>query len=189
MGSIGTAFINDKGGQQVQMDHGLVVMFDGTLNDLALLSKVQEAFENSQECFGRPILVFAHGFADPVVEKCLKTSKSGVTVLPVKVPRSGLPNSGQIFLHDMAAYTDGTVMDPASAINFEAQNFGTFKKARVNMYECFIQSELESDLIDKRTEELKSIIINAEDILKHNINLLKSKKPELEIIDCIKEKL
>jgi len=133
-------------------------MFDGTLNDLALLSKVQEAFENTQVCFGRPILVFAYGFADPVIEKCLKTSKSGVTVLPVKVPRSSLPNSCQIFLHDMAAYTNGTVMDPASAVNFEAKHFGTFKKARVNTYECFIQSELEADVIDKRAEELKSIM-------------------------------
>jgi chaperonin GroEL len=158
LGTIGTAFINDKAGQQVQMDHGLVVMFDGTLNDLALLAKVQEAFENTQECFGRPILVFAYGFADPVIEKCLKTSKSGVTVLPVKVPRSSLPNSSQIFLHDMAAYTNGTVMDPASAMNFEAKNFGTFKKARINTYESFIQSELEAEVIDRRAEELKAIL-------------------------------
>lgn len=158
IGSIGTSFINDKAGQQVQMDHGLVVMFDGTLNDLALMAKVQEAFESTPQCYGRPILVFAYGFADPVIEKCLKTSKSGVTVLPVKVPRSSLPNSSQIFLHDMAAYTNGTVMDPSSAINFEAKHFGTFKKARVNTYECFIQSELEAEVIDKRAEELKAIL-------------------------------
>ena len=158
IGSIGTAFINDKAGQQVQMDHGLVVMFDGSLNDLALLAKVQEAFESNQECFGRPILVFAYGFADSVIEKCLKTSKSGVTVLPVKVPRSSLPNSSQIFLHDMAAYTNGTVMDPASAMSFEAKDFGTFKKARINTYECFIQSDIEAEVIDKRAEELKSIM-------------------------------
>lgn len=161
LGTIGTAFINDKGGQQVQMDHGLVVMFDGTLNDLALLAKVQEAFESTAECFGRPILVFAYGFADPVIEKCLKTSKSGVTVLPIKVPRSSLPNSSQIFLHDMAAYSNGSVMDPSSAMNFEAKDFGTFKRARINMYECFIQSELESEVIDRRAEELKAILNSA----------------------------
>jgi hypothetical protein len=38
-------------------------------------------------------------------------------------------------------------------------------------------------------EELKSIVINTEDILKHNINLLKSKKPELTILEAIKAKL
>ena len=48
---------------------------------------------------------------------------------------------------------------------------------------------LVEDLSKLTTEELKSIVINTEDILKHNINLLKSSKPELNIINTILEKL
>jgi chaperonin GroEL len=157
MGSIGAAFINDRAGQQVRMDEGLVVLFDGTMNDLVLPMAIQSAFEANQECYGKPILVMAHGFADPVIEKFLKTSKSGVTVLPVKVPKSSLANSKTMFLQDMSAYTGASVLDPASAPNFLADHFGRFKAAKVNMYECFIQSESDAEKIDSRVEELKAI--------------------------------
>jgi chaperonin GroEL len=158
MSAIGSAFINDRAGQQVKMDAGLTVMFDGSLNDLVLLGRIQDAMETNPELFGKPIIIFAYQFSDPVIEKCLKTSRSGVTVLPVKVPRSGLPNSGQIFLQDMAAYTDGSVLDPMSAPTFEAQHFGTFTTAKANTYETFIQAEGDTEKIDARVEELKAIM-------------------------------
>lgn len=157
MGSIGSAFINDRAGQQVRMDEGLVVLFDGTLNDLVLPMAIQTAFESDQDCFGKPIVVMAHGFADNVVEKFLKTSKSGVTVLPVKVPKTSLANSKTMFLQDMSAYTGATVLDPASAPNFTQEHFGRFKSAKVNMYESFFQCESEAERIDTRVEELKAI--------------------------------
>ena len=40
--------------------------------------------------------------------------KGGITLCPVKTPRSGLPNSRSIFLEDMAAYTGGKVIDPSN---------------------------------------------------------------------------
>lgn len=161
IGSIGTAFINDRANQQVQMDAGLVVLFDGTLNDLVLPAAIQNAFENDPDCFGKPIIIMAHGFADPVIEKCLKTAKSGVTVLPVKVPKSTLANSKTMFLHDMAAYTGAAVMDPASAPNFSAEHFGRFASAKVNTYEAFLQCESDTQLIDERVVELKAIMASA----------------------------
>jgi hypothetical protein len=48
---------------------------------------------------------------------------------------------------------------------------------------------LVEDLSKLSTEELKSIVITTESILKHNINLLKSRKPEFDTIVCIEEKL
>ncbi len=161
LGSIGTAFINDRSNQQVRMDAGLVVLFDGTLNDLVLPAAIQSAFESDEAYFGKPIMVMAHGFADPVIEKFLKTSKGGVTVLPVKVPKSSLANSRTMFLQDMAAYTGGTVMDPASAPTFTGDNFGTFTAAKVNTYETFLQCESDGDAIDERVTELKSVLAAA----------------------------
>lgn len=161
IGSIGASFINDRAGQRVRMDEGLVVLFDGTVNDLVLPAAIQSAIENDVSYFGRPIIVMAHGFADPVIEKFLVTSKGGVTVLPVIVPKSSLANSRTMFLFDMAAYTSATVMNPASAGSFDSSNFGYFKSARVNTYETFMQCDSDSDLLEDRVSELKAILNDA----------------------------
>ena len=158
LGAIGSAFMNDKAGQQVRMDSGLVVLYDGVINDLVLPAAIQFAFEGSEEVFGKPILVLAHGFSDDVIGKFLKTSKGGVTVLPVKVPKSTLANSKTMFLQDMAALTGATVMDPANAPSFIAPNFGSFISVKTNTYECFIQCESDSTLLEERVSELKSIL-------------------------------
>lgn len=161
IGAIGSSFINDRAGQRVRMDEGLVVLFDGTVNDLVLPAAIQSAIENDPCYFGKPIIVMAHGFADPVIEKFLATSKGGVTVLPVIVPKSSLANSRTMFLFDMAAYTSATVMNPATAGAFESSNFGTFKSAKVNTYETFMQCESDSELLDNRVNELKAILRDA----------------------------
>jgi chaperonin GroEL len=158
LGSIGSVFINDRANQQVRMDEGLVVLFDGTLNDLVLPAAIQSACEADADLFGKPIIIMAHGFADPVIEKCLKTSKSGVTVLPVKVPKSTLANSRTMFLQDMAAYTSASVIDPATAASFSAEHFGRFSAVKVNTYETFVQCESDGELIDERVSELKAIM-------------------------------
>lgn len=161
LGSIGSVFMNDRAGQQVRMDQGLVVLFDGTLNDLVLPAAIQAACESSQDHFGKPIIVMAHGFSDMVIEKFLKSTKGGVTVLPVKVPKSTLPNSRTMFLQDMCAYTGASVMDPASAVTFAPENFGVFKTARINTYEAFLQCEPQTDAIDNRVAELKAVMASA----------------------------
>ena len=158
IGAIGSMFINDKAGQQVKMDQALVVLFDGSINDLVLPAAIQTTFENNEELFGRPIVVFAHDFADSVVEKFLKTSKSGVTVLPIRVPKTSLANSKTLFLQDMAAYTSATVMDPATANSFNSDHFGQAKHVKVNAYETFVQAESDAELIDERVAELKGIM-------------------------------
>lgn len=158
IGAIGVSFMNDRAGQQVRMDSGLVVLFDGTLSDLVLPGAIQAACESDGAYFGKPIIIMAHGFSDLVIEKCLKTSKSGVMVLPVNTPKSTLPNSRTMFLHDMAAMTGATVMDPASAAGFDGHNFGNFDHARVNSYEAFIQCTSSAEAVDARVAELKSIL-------------------------------
>jgi chaperonin GroEL len=161
IGAIGSSFINDRAGQRVRMDEGLVVLFDGTVNDLVLPAAIQTTIENDPSYFGRPIIVMAHGFADPVIEKFLVTSKGGVAVIPVIVPKSSLANSRTMFLFDMAAYTSASVMNPATAGSFEADNFGFFKSARINTYETFLQCDSDSDLLENRVSELKAIMNDA----------------------------
>lgn len=158
IGAIGTAFVNDRAGQQVKMDAGLVVLFDGTLNDLVLPAAIQTACENNSDLYGKPIVVFAHDFSDPVIEKFLKSTKAGVTVLPIKTPKSTLTNSRTMFLQDMSAYAGGTVMDPATAPGFTEENFGYFTQVRCGYYETFLQADIDSERLETRVEELKAIL-------------------------------
>jgi len=160
LGSIGPIFINDKAGQQCKMDNGVVFLYDGTVNDIKVPMAIQTAYEGT-EFYGSPIMVLAHGFSDTVLDAFAKQTKSGVSVVPVKTPMSGLPNSRSLFLLDMSAYTGGTVYDPGTVDKFMSEDrstgFGLFKTAKVNMYETVINCEVNIDAINERIVELKAI--------------------------------
>lgn len=162
LGQIGPVFINDKAGQQVLMDGGYVVLYDGSVNDLKVPAHIQDAVaDDGGFSDGRPILVFAHSFAESVIDKFAKTTKGGLTIVPVKTPRSGLPNGASMFLHDMAAYTGATVYDPGTIEDLDEDGLGAFQSAKVNMYETFVLGEPDSVRIDARITELKSIEAHA----------------------------
>jgi len=159
LGTIGVSFINDRANQQAKMDEGLVFLFDGSLNDLKVPAAIQQAVEGTS-LYGKPILVFAHHFADVVLDKFAKTTKGGYTVVPVKTPIGGIANSRVMFLHDMAAYTSAHVYDPANldiAIEEDGLEFGSFKTAKINLYETFLTADSDSKLLEARIAELKSI--------------------------------
>lgn len=161
IGAVGRLFINDRGNQQVKMDRGLVFLFDGSLNDLKVPAAIQQAVE-ATELYGLPIAVFAHGFADTVIDAFAKTTKGGYTVVPIKTPMSGVANSRSSFLQDMAAYTGATVYDPGTLDTFittdATSGFGAFDNAKVGMYESVVQSVPDSDRIDARLAELKHLM-------------------------------
>jgi chaperonin GroEL len=161
IGSVGRAFINDRANQQVKMDKGLVFLYDGTLNDLKVPSAIQQAVEGSQ-VYGLPIMVFAHGFADVVIEAFAKTTKGGYTVVPVKTPMSGVANSRSSFLLDMSAYSNATVYDPGTIDRFIEEDgingFGRFESAKVGMYESVVTAIPDPDKIEARIAELKHLM-------------------------------
>jgi chaperonin GroEL len=164
LGSLGLAFINDRSGQQAKMDNGLIFLYDGTMNDLKVPAAIQQAIE-STDLYGRPIIVFAHGFSDTVMDKFAKTTKGGYTVIPIKTPLGGIANSRSMFLQDMAAYSGGIVHDPGTLDAWitdeereDLDGFGTFETAKVTLYETFITSEVDSDRLDTRIKELKAIM-------------------------------
>lgn len=161
IGAIGRVFINDRSAQQTKMDKGLVFLYDGTLNDLKVPAAIQQAIEGT-ELYGLPIMVFAHGFADVVIEAFAKTTKGGYTVVPVKTPMSGAANSRSSFLLDMSAYTGATVYDPGSIDKFitedASQGFGAFDEGKVGMYESLVRAVPDTDKIDARLAELKHLM-------------------------------
>jgi len=161
LGQFATAFINDRIGQQAKMDKGIVFLYDGTINDLKVPSMIQTAVEGT-DLYGAPIVIFAHGFADVVLDKCAKSTKGGYTIVPVKTPMGGYANSRTMFLFDMAAYTSAKVYDPgtidAGIMNEDGEHgFGTFETAKINMFEGLINSNIVSENIEARVSELKAI--------------------------------
>lgn len=159
LGQIGPVFINDKAGQQAKLDTGIVFLYDGSVNDLKVPAAIQTCVEGT-DFYGSPIIVMAHGFSDVVLDAFAKQTRSGISVVPVKTPMSGLPNSRSMFLLDMSAYTGGTVYDPGSVEKFlqdKASGFGVFKTAKVNMYETVIECDLNVEAINARIVELKAI--------------------------------
>lgn len=158
LGTIGLSFINDRANQQAKMDEGLVFLFDGSLNDLKVPAAIQQAVEGTN-LYGKPIIVFAHHFADVVLDKFAKSTKGGYTVLPVKTPMGGVANSRVMFLYDVAAYTGANVYDPANldAAIEEGLAFGSFKTAKINLYETFITADPDPEVLSARIAELKSI--------------------------------
>ncbi len=156
LGEMGPAFINDKTGQQSKLDEGIVLLYDGSMNDLAFPALLQNEYEQS-ESYGAPIVIFAHDFSDLVIDRFIKTMNGGVSIIPIKTPMSGLPNSRSMFLQDMAAYTGATVYSPINQKELSEDGFGNFTTAKVNMYESFIVSESDSEAIETRIEELKSV--------------------------------
>lgn len=160
LGQIGPVFINDKAGQQVKMDNGMLFLFDGSLNDLKVPGKIQGAVSDEQGYSnGDPIVVMAHGFSDVVLDAFAKNTKGGHQVIPIKVPRTGLPNGASMFLHDMAAFSGGVVYDPGNLEEIHVDDFGSFVEAKINMYESFIicDSEENHEKIESRLVELKAV--------------------------------
>lgn len=161
LGSFGPAFINDRTNQQSKMDKGLVFLYDGSMNDLKIPAMIQQALEGS-DLYGMPIILFAHSFADVVLDKCAKSTKGGYTIVPVKTPMGGYANSRTLFLHDMSAYTGAFVFDPGNIeqgiVNDAGEDgFGRFESAKINLYEAVLTADAEPEAIEARVSELKAI--------------------------------
>lgn len=156
LGQLGPMFINDKANQQVKMDNGFIFLYNGSINDLKVTAYIQDAIEG-KEMYGSPLIIMAHDFADSVMDKLAMNIKGGITLCPVKTPRSGLPNSRSIFLEDMAAYSGGQVIDPSTLDEMDETSFGQFSFAKCNMYETFIIANSDPNDIENRLTELKAI--------------------------------
>jgi len=160
LGQLGPVFINDRANQQSKMDNGLVFLYDGTLNDLKAPSMLQQIIEGTDN-YGKPIIIFAHGFADVVMDRLAKTTKGGYMVVPVKTPMTGVANSRSMFLHDMAAYTGAKVFDPGNIDELDESDLGAFRTAKVNLYEGVVTSENNLEAVENRVGELKAIAATA----------------------------
>lgn len=161
IGQLGPMFMNDKGNQQCNMDDGHVFLYNGAINDAKVLGFLEQALQEDEygnlTYDGSPIIVMAHDFSDTALDSLAKNANKGISICPIKTPRSGLPNSKTIFLEDIAAYTGATLYDPSNIGEIEREGLGSFVSAKSNLYETFIISQVDHDRVDLRIKELKAI--------------------------------
>lgn len=167
IGQLAPIFMNKPGEQASHMDNGLVFCYNGSLQSLDVLARIQTAIEESMsgggvDLMGKPIIFLAHEFTQVILDKLAKHAKDGHTFIPVTLPMSGLKNSRTITLNDIAAYTSAQVADPGNIAEFDVDWFGEFESAKVNTFETFIISEPEEDKLDIRVSQLKTMLSDAE---------------------------
>lgn len=120
-----TMVINDSGGQRCVLDNPVFLLYNGELTDIntayTLLTKVGREFgkrKNGVETdfVHTNVVVFATSFSEQVMATfCTSFTQDGsVRILPIEIPKTGLQNSQNEFLKDVAAITGATVFDPIS---------------------------------------------------------------------------
>ncbi len=161
LGSLGTMFINDKAGQQCKIDNGFVLLYNGEINDHAVIKKLETLINSYPVLSQSPFVIMAHNFSDSIMEVFAKIFKSGTAMLPIKTPQYATTTSRTLFLQDMAAYTNGQMVDPGPD-PFDIDQLGSFREVRANLYECVVYADGEDEderqtRIKERIQELNAI--------------------------------
>lgn len=156
LGALGTYFINDKSGQQCKMDNGFVMLYNGEINDHGLLLQLEELLTKNPVLAKSPFLILAHNFSDSAMEKLAKWFKAGYSVLPIKTPQYATTTSRTMFLSDMAAFTNGSVINPGDT-EINVDSLGSFREVRANLYECMVYPDLQED--EERESRIKDRVM------------------------------
>lgn len=113
----GPSFVNRQDYGDCSVDTGaFVALYDGEINDVATVQGLMEKVVMLKDEHGHQVqialIVFAHRFSDIVLKTFAQNFRRGIlTVIPVITPRNGQSVGRSQFLHDLAAYCDGTVFD------------------------------------------------------------------------------
>jgi chaperonin GroEL len=166
---LSNGFLNDKSGTMVVLDKPVVVMYDGVVNDLGqildFVNKMANHFAQTNQ-LRRGLVIIAHGWAEPVVGDLhvnWQDLKSPVQILPLLTPDKAIMNWRSQLLHDLAAYTGGSVFNPVDRPLVDADPTTLSKGSRVGAFECTrfstnIIADEDESAISLRVEELKAAL-------------------------------
>lgn len=139
------AFMNDQANNRMFLEEPVVVLYNGTLTDIAtalpVLNILNEALNNGTTRPLNPdephlrnpgVVLVANGFSDTVLGSLhLNWTKGSLKVYPMVTPRSALMNGEVHFLEDLAAVTGARIFNPASlpfdsATSIEQDDVGNY---------------------------------------------------------------
>ncbi len=183
LGPYGTCLINIPTAQQVKYESPGIIVYDGMVEDLYDLGRCLE----NVNCGGQdatPLVLFAHDFSPQIINMVIaNVQRSGLRLLPIKVPKLGSMYSQSNVIDDIAILTGAKVIRPgfsklSDIINNDSEYLGSANKIISSRKETIIYEGSGSEKeIQDRAEVLRTQMKDVEsefdrDILKERLGRL-----------------
>ena len=164
------AFINDRANNCARLEKPVFLLYDGQVKDIGsvqmLLEEVGKAWQEND--FSHNVVLVAHGFSEMVLQNLMMNfmSKETINVFPLRTPMSQISNSQSQFLHDLAAFTGASILDPVHNKPSKVNNLDVLG-SNMSLFEAYrfranIVGNPDPDLVEMRADELEQNIKNAE---------------------------
>lgn len=164
------AFINDRANNCCRLEKPVFLLYDGQIKDIGSIQILMEAIGQAwqERDFNHNVILVAHGFSEAVLQQLMMNfmSKETINVFPLRTPMSQLSNSQNQFLHDLAAFTGASILDPihnkpskVDTLDVLGSDMSLFEAYR---FRANIVGNPDADLVEIRAEEIEQNIKNAE---------------------------
>jgi chaperonin GroEL len=155
MGSLGAIFVNNEKDMECVVDRPLIMMFNGTFRDLNALGNIVQKNASSSDI--RPMIFVAHDFSDEM-RNCLavNTKQGAIKLIPVLTPRDGTSMGRELFLQDLAAYTNATIFDPQTVAKANLTDLGDCDRFRMTRWQTVFIGEPDQQCLKERIDNIKS---------------------------------
>lgn len=164
----GPLFINQDTQSFKSSSDVLVACYDGNLEHMRDVVPLMEVVLSDPQGHRKPLIIVAHKFSNEVLTTFLH-NKQLLTIYPLLSEANYMPNSASHFLHDLAAYTNGSVFNPVTQPfkNFEDKEMllsmlGVANGITSTKYQTVFYADPNPEALDNYVQDLKQQIPNLE---------------------------
>ncbi len=164
------AFINDRANNCARLEKPVFLLFDGQIRDIQSVQMLLEAVGRAwqERDYNHNVVLVAHGFSEQVLQDLMMNfmSKETINVFPLRTPMSQVANSQNQFLHDLAAFTGASILDPVNNKPSKVDNLDSLGSGmslfEAHRFRANIVGIPDPDLVEIRADELEQNIKNAD---------------------------
>ncbi len=168
LGRFSNEFLNDPAQSRIFLENPWVILYDGKLLDIAVLTKFLELFEQDflqKKVSALNFVVFAHEFSKEFIGYLAQIFKNTpVKIVCCTTPSDILANSRTEFLKDLSAFTGGKIFNPLTDVltNGTPEDLGNPVKAfEMQRFRSCIIGDGNQESIFKRIDDLKNRLTHA----------------------------
>jgi len=168
LGRFCNEFLNDPAQSRIFLENPFVILYDGKLLDIAILSTFLQQFE--QEFLQKKIsslnfVVFAHEFSTEVLAYLAQVfKKTQFKIVCCTTPNDIIANARTEFIKDLSAFTGGKIFNPLTDIltNGVPSDLGKPVKAfEMQRFRSCMIGDGNQESVIRRVEELRERIKHA----------------------------
>jgi chaperonin GroEL len=193
IGKFHAAFINDQANQRCILDNPLFVLFDGKVNDYAMINDMMQAIgqayvEGNSEY--KNVVIVAHGFSEQVLNilSFNFANPQTINIVPLRTPITQIINAELNFLMDLSAFTGAKIFDMQNPLNmFQDDDWGNgVEQIEIYRFRTTIVGNPDEANIEVRADEIKTQMEQSESkiekiILEERLGKLTSGIAQLKI--------